>query len=173
MVNGWIIDERRYEKGTRYDMPAEEGDLDGQRGYIVLRALTDAQALERESIGIAEWYYLDGQEPAVRRTYDLQAMTEYDYQHCIVDFLLPVKRDGAARASSLTHCSAVGTRRDEKARGDGEIKLVGMAPNNPEKNLELLRLMPPRLAQWVADCIADINMRSPQQRKWLEDAKKN
>ncbi len=156
-MDGWIIDEQTYRRGRRYELPdwpelmadeqavATEGD---QMCFLLLRPLTDAEALERESLGIVEWYYLDGREPAVRRTYDLAAMTAYDYRHCLLDFRLP-------------------------ARQEGRVRLMAMHPDDPQANLRLLEQMPPRLAQWVADCIADVNMRSPQGRRRLQEAKKN
>lgn len=149
-MDGWTIDAKSYEDGRRYDLPetATDGNPEAASdGYLLLRPLTDAEALQRESLGIEEWYYLDGQEPTVRRTYNLQQMAEYDYRHCIVDFSLPVRRED-------------------------EVEMVAM-PDDPDAMIELLRLMPPRLAEWVAECIADVNMRSLQQRRTIAGAKKN
>ncbi len=149
-MDGWTIDAESYEEGRRYELPEEavDGTPDAaSEGYLLLRPLTDAEALQRESLGIEEWYYLDGQEPTVRRTYNLQRMAEYDYRHCIVDFSLPVRR------------------RDD-------VEMAPM-PDDPEEAIELLGLMPPRLAEWVAECLADVNMRSLQQRRIMASAKKN
>jgi len=148
-MNGWIIDDQTYTQGKRYELPEDAIEAEGDEAcFLLLRPLTDAEALERESIGIVEWYYLDGQEPAVRRTYDLAAMTEYDYRHCILDFRLP-------------------------ARQDGHVRLMAMDPDDPQATLRLLEKMPPKLAEWVADCVADVNMRSPEWRHRLQEAKKN
>jgi len=149
-MNAWIIDDALYLGGRRYELPADvlQSPEGAEPCFLLLRPLTDAEALERESIGIVEWYYLDGREPAVRRTYDLAAMAEYDYRHCLLDFRLP-------------------------ARHDGPLVFVTMDPQDAAVNLRLLRQMPPALARWVADCIADVNMRTPQWRSRLEEAKKN
>src|SRR6056297_1370210 len=128
-MDGWTIDAKSYEDGRRYELP-EEADgiaVAASEGYLLLRPLTDAEALQRESLGIEEWYYLDGQEPTVRRTYNLRRMAEYDYRHCIVDFSLPVKRED-------------------------RMEMVAM-PDDPDAVIELLELMPPRLAKWVAECL--------------------
>lgn len=177
-MNGWIIDEQAQVTGQRYELPEEaaacvdepmdEGLDEGlderldegldenmrsgqeadEKAFVLLRPLTDAEALARESVGIVEWYYLDGREPAVRRTYDLAAMTEYDYRHCVLDFRLPVQ-------------------------DDGQVRLVAMERQAADDNLRLLGQMPPKLAAWMAECIADVNMRSREGRRRLEAAKKN
>ena len=156
-MNGWVIDEQVYARGKRYELPEEVARELGSEGeetaFLLLRPLSDAEALERESIGIVEWYYLDGQEPAVRRTYDLAAMTEYDYRHCVLDFRLPVREQGHVRLVGMNGASADADEQD--------------------RNMALLAQMPPKLAEWVAECIADVNMRSPEQRRRLEAAKKN
>lgn len=151
-MHTWIADESIYTEGRRYELPEEaleEADLpDGESAYLLLRPLTDAEALQRESIGIAEWYYLDGREPAVQRSYDLAAMAEFDYRRCVLDFRLPV-REGE------------------------QVRLIGPDPDDPEATVALLGRLPPKPARWVADCIADVNMRSPQCRATLAEAKKN
>ena len=182
-MNGWVIDEQMYARGKRYELPEEAageleskgqseettsppgspeatrnsthcGNNDGEEtAFLLLRPLSDAEALERESIGIVEWYYLDGQEPAVRRTYDLAAMTEYDYRHCVLDFRLPVREQGDVRLMEMNGASVDADERDG--------------------NMALLAQMPPKLAEWVAECMADVNMRSQEQRRRLEAAKKN
>lgn len=176
-MNGWIIDDQTYSQGKRYELPAwpelaagqdaieAEGD---EACFLLLRPLTDAEALERESIGIVEWYYLDGQEPAVRRTYDLAAMTAYDYRHCILDFRLPVR----AVTCSDTHSEGVG-QVGEVGQAGAQVRLVAMDADDPDANLRLLQKMPPKLAEWVADCVADVNMRSSEWRHRLQEAKKN
>jgi len=173
-MNGWIIDDQTYRQGKRYELPAWPELAEGQDAiepegdeacFLLLRPLTDAEALERESIGIVEWYYLDGQEPAVRRTYDLAAMAEYDYRHCILDFRLPVR----AVTHSGTHSEGVG----QVGEAGAQVQLVAMDADDLDANLRLLQKMPPKLAQWVADCVADVNMRSSEWRHRLQEAKKN
>ena len=148
-MDGWVIDQRKTENGTRYELPTETAEKCGNHHYyLTLQPLTYAQTLQRESNGIVEWYYFDGREPSVRRTYDLATMAEYDYKHCIIDFCLPTK--------------------DKSGTGT-----VRMEPDNPAANLAILQKMPPKLAAWVNQCIADVNMRTPDKRQNLEAAKKN
>lgn len=145
-MDGWVIG-RHAESQRRFDLPEKVTEATGIDGYVTLRPLTDAEALERESAGIEEWYYLDGQEPAVRRTYDLRAMAEYDYRHCIVDFRLPMQEQD-------------------------EIIAVEMPPDT-ERMMEILRSMPPKLADWLAGCIAEVNMRTAEGQSVITRAKKN
>jgi len=150
-MHTWIADERIYTQGRRYELPDEAMQVAelpaAGRPYLLLRPLTDAEALQRESLGIVEWYYLDGREPAVQRSYDLAAMADYDRRLCVLDFRLPV-REGK------------------------QVRLIGPDPDEPEATALLLSRLPPRLARWVADCIADVNMRLPQQQAMLAEAKK-
>lgn len=126
-----------------------------ERPWVRLRALTEAEALERESLGLAEEYELVTgglAEPGirVRRTYDLRAMAEYDFERCVVEFCLP---------EMLAHGGVVERR---------------MGPETcPEARVEFLGHMQPALAAWLQNEIERINMRSPEQRATLEQAKKN
>lgn len=145
-MNGWMIEHTK-QNDRRYDLPQKAAEnCQPNQYYITLQPLTYAQALQRESIGIVEWYYFDGKEPSVRRTYDLVTMADYDHEHCVTDFCLPTT---------------------------GEAGILRADPQNPAHNLQILARMPPQLAAWVSECIADINMRSPEKRAHLDAAKKN
>jgi hypothetical protein len=77
----------------RFEAPVE---LPGwsERPWVEVRALTEAEALERESLGLIEEYEvvahgLGEPELRVRRVYDLVAMAEYEWGKCLVDWCLP------------------------------------------------------------------------------------
>jgi hypothetical protein len=88
---------RAWASGTmgveRFEAPVE---LPGwsERPWVAVRALTEAEALERESLGLIEEYEvvargLGEPELRVRRVYDLVAMAEYEWGKCLVDWCLP------------------------------------------------------------------------------------
>ncbi|MBU0611381.1 MAG: hypothetical protein KKI08_26110 [Armatimonadetes bacterium] len=126
-----------------------------RRPWVRLRALTEAEALERESLGLAEEYELVSgglQEPAVRvrRTYDLKAMADYDFEHCVVEFCVP------------------------EARVDGEVAERRLGPEaEAGEKAACLGRMQPALAAWLRGEIERINQRLPEQRAVIETAKKN
>ena len=126
-----------------------------RRPWVRLRALTEAEALERESLGLAEEYELVSgglQEPAVRvrRTYDLKAMAEYDFEHSVVEFCLP------------------------EARVDGQVAERSLGPEaEAGEKAACLGRMQPALAEWLRGEIERINRRLPEQRAQIETAKKN
>ncbi|NPV46499.1 MAG: hypothetical protein HPY69_06060 [Armatimonadetes bacterium] len=122
-------------------------------GWIEVRALTEAEALERESLGLYEEYLLvsGGVGDAavqVRRRYDLRAMAEYDFRHSVVAF----------------HLAAPGS--------DGSVAWEGR-PEDPEERVRLLMALTPPLSDWVQEVIAEVNHRLPEQRAEIELAKKN
>ena len=122
--------------------------------WVRLRALTEAEALERESLGLCEEYELVSgglAEPQihVRRTYDLRAMAEYDYSRCVVDFWLPELRESGV---------VVGRRLD---------------PGAPAENVAFLGRMQPELSAWVWGAIEAVNHRQAHQRAEIELAKKS
>jgi len=126
-----------------------------RKPWLRLRALSEAEALERESLGLAEEYELVSgglQEPAVRvrRTYDLLSMAEYDYEHCVLEFCLPeLQRDGSVAE-----------------------RWMGREAEPGEKAAFLGR-MQPAMAEWVRTEIERVNRRLPEQRAAVELAKKN
>lgn len=129
-----------------------------QRPWVRLRPLSEAEALERESLGLVEEYELVTgglAEPAVRvwRSYDLRAMAEYDWAHCVVEGCLP----------EVTAEGAVVERRIGEA--------VPGAMNRA--TTEVLGRMQPALAAWLHEEIERVNRRLPEQRAEIETAKKS
>lgn len=128
-----------------YESPAGEG-------WIEVRALTEEEALERESLGLWEEYLLvsggTGEAAVqVRRRYDLRAMAEYDFRHSVVACDLPAP-------PGLDQGDAEGHRED------------------PEGRVRLLMAQTPPLSDWVHEVIAEVNHRLPEQRADIEMAKK-
>jgi hypothetical protein len=119
----------------------------GESVWVEVRALTHREALERESLGIAERYELaeGGKVLALRREYDFWAMCEYDYRHSLVAFSLPA---------------------------DGAGALVTSEAMGPEERIRLLGLMPPALADWVQRCVDEVNLRDGEGLSALEYAQK-
>ncbi len=119
-----------------------------EEGWVVVRALTEGEALERESLGVREEYLLvsGAGDPAVqvRRRYDLKAMAEYDFRHSVMAFRL---------------CE--GTRVLEGREED------------PEGRVAVLMGMRPPLSDRVREVINEVNHRLPEQRAEIEVAKKN
>ncbi|MHB8996918.1 MAG: hypothetical protein ACYC63_16870 [Armatimonadota bacterium] len=79
-LDGWYGGERQVQ---RYEAPV---DLPGwrEKPWVAVRALTEAEALERESLGLIEEYEVVARglaepELRVRRVYDLVAMAEYEW----------------------------------------------------------------------------------------------
>ena len=128
-------------------------EVEGWRPWVKVRALTEAEALEREGLGLWEEYELVArgiEEPAVsvRRAYDLRAMAEYDYVQAVVDYCLP-----------------------EMTR-EGVRQRLG-AETTEAETVEFLGRMQPCLAAWVHEVIERVNWRRPEQRATLEMAKKS
>lgn len=124
-----------------------------RRPWVRLRGLTEGEALERESLGIAEEYELVTrglEEPGVRvrRTYDLRAMAEYDLTHCVLEGCLP------------------------ELRADGEVREWRLA-GEERAAVELLERMQPALAAWLRTEIERVNWRLPEQRALIETVKKS
>lgn len=137
--SGWIIGESGSEAERRFEAPVEIDGWD-ERPWIRLRPLTAREALRRESLGLREELEpgADGSARAIRRRYDLEAMVAYELECCLVDYALPVLGpDGVVRCA----------RREE-----GPGALGG----------ELLDRMPTRLADWLAQCLDEINLRRPE-----------
>ena len=130
----WIIAAAGEDTSRRFHVP---GDSDGARfdAWVELRPLTARQALQRESLGLREEYQLgpDGTPVAMGRTYDHEAMEQFEVQCCVIDYQLPL--------------------RDES----GATILVG-----PEELpvAELLDRLPVALMAWLHECLDEINMRS-------------
>jgi hypothetical protein len=154
MVGGWAVCGDGVDEVVLVDAPVLPEGWE-QRPWVRLRALTEAEALERESLGLAEEYELVSaglQEPQVRvrRTYDLRAMAAYDFEHCVVEFCLP------------------------EAQLDGALVERRIGPGaKPGAKAECLGRMQPALAAWLREAIERINWRLPEQRAEVEVAKKN
>lgn len=134
-------------QGYRYEAP-------GGEGWLEVRALTEAEALERESQGVCEEYLLltggrDDPAVQVRRSYDLKYMAEYDFRHSVVSFQLPKRRES------------------------GEVVMVEAKAEETEAKVALLMEMTPPLSDWVWQVINEVNHRHPEQRAAIELAKKN
>jgi hypothetical protein len=141
MSDEWVRPTRRYE-------------APGGEGWIEVRALTEGEALERESAGVREEYLLVSGgmgDPAVqvRRSYDLRAMAEHDFRHSVVAFRLP------------------------EAQASGEVVMREGGAEDPEGRVEVLLRMVPPLSDWVWSVINEANYRQPEQRAEIEQAKKN
>jgi len=141
--------------------------------WIRLRPLTEAETLERESLGLVEEYELVSagwEAPAVRvrRRYDLRRMAEYDYAHCVLEGCLPqCQEDGTVQECWI--------RGDIYAQATTETadKTAGASARPYIFASELLERMPPALAAWLHTEIERINFRLPAQRAILEAAKKD
>ena len=158
-VREWAIPSAVQRDVMRAEAPV---DVPGwtERPWVQLRPLTDEEMLRRESVGVYEEYdaplvdpdlhnaRLPDRQAVIRRRYDLWAMAEFDYRHCVVDFCLPlVAEDGSCRQA--------------KPRGE------------PEADLDLFRRLPPRLATWLAEAIQRVNRRLPAEVELLSLAKKS
>jgi len=158
-VREWAVPAAVARDVRRIEAPV---DIPGwtERPWVELRPLTDEEMLRRESIGVYEEYEaprvdpdlhhlrLAEDRPVIRRRYDLWAMAEFDYRHCLVDFCLAV------------------------AVGDGSYRQARPA-REKEADLALLRRLPPRLATWLAEAIQSVNRRSAEEAELLEKAKKS
>lgn len=158
-VREWAIPSAVQRDAERLDAPV---DVPGwsERPWVELRPLTDEEMLRRESLGVYEEYdaplvdpelhnaRLPERQPVIRRRYDLWAMAEFDYRHCVVDFCLPVAaEDGSYRQAKPT--------------------------GGPEADLSLFRRLPPRLATWLAEAIQRVNRRLATEVELLGLAKKS
>ena len=148
-VAAWVISAAGEEVTREF---RAEADIPGweEQPWVKLRPLTAREALRRESLGVRDEYEMqdDGKTTVVKRSYDLEAMTEFDLGCCLVDFLLPVQGpEGEVR----------GVR-----RGDEEFAAGG----------SLLDRLPPALAAWLVEAIEAVNMRRQQDASSLSDTKK-
>jgi hypothetical protein len=149
----WVVAAESGEVTVRFEAPVE---IEGweERPWVEVRALTDAETLEREAIGLWEEYELVSEglgeaQVRVTRRYDLPAMAEYDYAHGVVDFCLP----------EMTAAGEVRPRRGSEIEASERAELLGR--------------MQPCLSQWVWRAIETINHRTPEQRCEIEMVKKN
>lgn len=146
----WHIRPIGADQGEQVALPEEAGE----GWWVRLRALTEAEALERESLGVHEEYFLAPQvlgEAAVevRRRYDLVGMAEYDLRHCVLGFRLP----------------------EEMA--DGNVRARELDPAAPEGDCQFLLSAQPPLSDWLWEQIGRINYRQPAQRAAVELGKKD
>ena len=141
----------------RFEAPVEIPGWQ-ENPWVLVRALTEAEALERESLGLIEEYELvarglEEPELRVRRVYDLVAMAEYEWERCLVDWCLPEVRPAEGETEPLV---VVKRREGERAA-----------------DLTFLRGMGPCLGAWLKHVLDEVNWRLPEQRAQLEIAKKN
>ena len=128
-----------------------EVDIPGwqERPWVRVRALTDHEALERESIGVRDAYVPSADDGVVcERTYNFAAMGAYDLAHSVVGFWLPTQ--GA----------------------DGEVVPVNGEGISAEERAALMRRLPQALGQWVRECVDRVNLRRPEDQSGLAIAKK-
>lgn len=150
---GWMVAVDGVDLAEVFVAPAE-GLEDGQEAWVKVRPLTELEVQEREGLGLCEEYLMSQPalgEPRIRvlRSYDLRAMAEYDFAHCVVDFCLPELGVG------------------------GRVNMRRLDPGDPAGNVEFLGRMRPPLSDWVWEAIESVNRRLPEQRAVLEVAKKN
>lgn len=150
-LEDWAVCGPGVDRSIMIEAPVEVPGWD-HRPWVRLRALREGEALERESLGLAEEYELVTgglQEPAVRvrRTYDLRVMAEYDHEHCVVEACLP------------------------EVQGDGT--LMERRLEGAQEKAEVLGRMQPALAEWLHTEIERVNRRLPEQRAVIETAKKS
>jgi hypothetical protein len=132
----WIVSASRPGAAVRFSA-RDTRCPDGERVWVEVRALSHREALERESLGVIERYELaeSGKVLALDREYDFWAMAAYDYRHSLVAFALP---------------------------GDGADGIVASDGMSAEERVVLLGCMPPALAEWVQDCIDQVNLRDAE-----------
>ena len=148
-LDGWVIaqvgDYAAVVFHAAVDLPGWTG-----RPWVRVRALTDHEALERESIGIRDVYLPSADDGVVcERTYDFAAMSDYDLAHCVVDFWLP------------------------RRAADGAVVPVHGEEIGAEERAEVMRRLPQALGQWVRACVDHVNLRRPEDQIGLGIAKKN
>jgi len=134
--DGWVIPAEGGERARRFEAPV---DIEGwaERPWVRLRPLSAREALRRESLGLREELQTgpDGDVRAVRRSYDLEAMVGYELECCVVDYALPL------------------------ADADGSVRYTRAADG---VGGELLDRLPTRLADWLAKCLDEVNLRRPE-----------
>ena len=138
----------------RHERPTRRWEAPGGEGWLEVRALTEGEALERESLGVCEEYLLASGgtgDPAVqvRRRYDLRAMAEYVFRHSVVACGLPQRR----------------------WPGGGARRVV--CRPDPDGRVAVLMGLTPPLSDWVREVVNEVNHRLPEQRAEIELAKKN
>jgi len=128
----WIIAAAGEDTSRRLDVPVENCPL---QPWVRIRPLTAREALQREAVGLEEHYDLepDGVAIAMRRTYDQQAMLEFELQRCLMDYELLRRSD------------------------DGAVELVG--PDELPRD-ELLDVLPPHLIGWLTERLDEMNLRT-------------
>ena len=183
----------------RFEAPVEMPGW-SERPWVEVRALTEAEALERESLGLLEEYELvarglEEPELRVRRVYDLVAMAEYEWGKCLVDWCLPAITPGGDGETLTPGPSPTGrgenggpqTINDEtgtevpvwegaslRDAGNSETAFVARRrTGDGEGDLEFLRAMGACLGAWLKDVLDRVNWRLPEQRARVEIAKKN
>ncbi len=149
-LEAWVIAAWGRHASQRFEAPVEIAGWE-RRPWVELRPLTHRENLERESLGIVDEYTIGGSfgdEWQVSRRYDMAAMREYEYGHCIVDYLLP--------------------ETDE----EGQIVPRRYDSDNPQEAAWLLDELPSALAAWLDECIDKVNLRGEGERAALARVKK-
>lgn len=139
----WVIAAAGEDTSRRFDVPVEIGEL---RPWVRVRPLTAREALQRETIGLEEQYapVADGAAVRLHRSYDHEAMVEFELQRCLVDYELPARIDS------------------------GEIVLV--TPDECPREA-LLERLPVALIDWLTECLDTVNMRTPECAEVLAEGK--
>jgi len=139
----WVIAAAGEDTSRRFHVPGEFGEL---TPWVQVRPLTAREALQREAAGLEETYQLgpDGAPAAVSRTYDHEAMMQFEVERCVVDYELPMRMRS------------------------GEVRAVG--PDEMPR-AELLDRLPVRLVDWLEECLSIVNMRTPEAEEVLAEGK--
>jgi hypothetical protein len=142
----WVIAAAGDDVTRRFEAPKKVDGWD-ERPWVRLRPLTAREALRRDSLGLEESYELgpDGAARELRRSYDHEAMMQYELQQCLVEWKLPM------------------------AREDGTVEAAG--PEALERE-ELLDRLPTGLMAWLVECLDTVNMRRAGDAEVLSEAKK-
>lgn len=148
----------------------------GERPWVEVRPLTEAEALEQESLGLIEEYELVQRglgepELRVRRVYDLVAMAEYEWGKCLVDWCLPEWKAPGTEVPVWGGASLRDAGTGETA--GAELVARRKTAGDEEGDRGFLREMRPCLAAWVREVLDLVNWRLPEQRAQIEAAKKN
>ena len=154
-LHGWLLPAVGFDDAEVLEAPIEVPGW-SRRPWVKLGPLTYEEELRRQSLEWVEEYEPpllpdgstgDEQVPLVRRRPDVWAVREFCYRHCLVDFLLP--REGR----------------------DGEVVQTRYVANNWAANSDILRHLPPRLADWLWGCIERVNRTRWEDQQFLDTAK--
>lgn len=154
-LQGWLLPAVGFDDAEVIQAPIEVPGW-SHRPWVKLRPLTYEEELRRQSLEWVEEYQAlsapdeistEETPPVVRRRPDLWAMREFCLRHCIVDFLLP--RQGR----------------------DGQVIETRYVAHNWPANLNIIRHLPPRLADWLWRAVETVNRMRWDDRQFLQTAK--